>query len=193
MSNEATEISAAEPPTESVPERSHSKWASGVRIAKPAAEDAAEVNALIAACPPLDRNSLYANLIQCTHFAETCAVARAGSKMVGWISGHRPPGRRETFFLWQVAVHPDARGTGLARRMLAEILARPEQSGTSRLETSITRANEASWALFQSVSDWLGAPMREELWFDRTRHFAGQHDSEFLLTIGPFAMTGNPG
>lgn len=174
-----------------VPDRSQSKWTADVHIAAPVAEDAAEVHALIATCPPLDRNSLYANLIQCTHFAQTCAVARASGKMIGWISGHRPPAASDTYFLWQVAVHPDARGTGLARRMLAQILARPEQSGTVRLQTSITRANEASWALFRSVSSWLHAPMREELWFDRKRHFAGHNDSEFLVTIGPFAMTEN--
>ncbi len=184
MSNEAAEFSRTDP----VPDRSHTKWAPDVHIAPPVAEDAAEVHALIAACPPLDSNSLYANLIQCTHFAETCAVARVDDKVVGWISGHRLPSGSGTYFLWQVAVHPDARGTGLPRRMLAEILARPAQSGVCRIQTSITRTNEASWALFQSVSAWLSAPMREELWFDRDRHFGGQNASEFLVTIGPFAV-----
>ncbi len=188
MSNEATEFSGTDP----VPDRSHTKWASDVHIALPVAEDAAEIHALIAACPPLDSNSLYANLIQCTHFAESCAVARVDGRVVGWISGHRPPSDNDTYFLWQVAVHPDARGRGLPRRMLAEILARPAQSGVRRMQTSITRANEASWGLFQSVSAWLSAPMREELWFDRDRHFGGQNASEFLVTIGPFSVTEIP-
>ena len=30
---------------------------------------------LISACPPLDTNSAYANLLQCTHFADTCVIA----------------------------------------------------------------------------------------------------------------------
>jgi len=188
MSNEAARLAGTEP----VPERSHSKGASDINIAPPVAEDAAEIHALIAACPPLDCNSLYANLIQCAHFASACAVARIDGKVAGWVSGHRPPEESATYFLWQVAVDPEVRGRGLARRMLAEILSRPEQSRTRRLKTSITRGNEASWRLFKSVSAWLGAPMREELWFDRERHFGGQNESEFLVTIGPFAMTGEP-
>ncbi|MBA3069221.1 MAG: diaminobutyrate acetyltransferase [Hyphomonas sp.] len=188
MSNETAEFAGADP----VPDRSHTKSTLDVRIAPPVAEDAAEVNALIAACPPLDSNSLYANLIQCTHFAETCAVAWMGGKIAGWISGHRPPSDKDTFFLWQVAVRQDVRGRGLPRRMLAEIFARPAQSGVDRIQTSITRENEASWALFRNVSTWLGAPMREEIWFDREKHFGGRHASEFLVSIGPFSMTSIP-
>src|SRR3546814_7090005 len=41
----------------------------------PVAEDAQAIHDLIAACPPLDTNSLYCNLLQCTHFAETCVLA----------------------------------------------------------------------------------------------------------------------
>lgn len=181
MPDEATTLDG----TDTVPERSQTPGAA-IEIRPPAPEDAAEIHALIAACPPLDTNSLYANLIQCSHFASHCAVARMDGKVVGWISGHRPPGQEGTYFLWQVAVHGDARGQRLPRRMLADILARPAQAGVSQIETSITRANEASWALFRSVAGWLSAPLREEPWFDRTRHFAGQHDTEFLVTIGPF-------
>lgn len=187
MPGDAATASAAE----SVPDRSQTTQTAEVQISVPAAEDAAEVHTLIAACPPLDGNSLYANLIQCTHFAQSCAVARSGGKVVGWISGHRLPDDNRTYFLWQVAVLPEARGTGLARRMLADILARTDQSGIEQLQTSITRTNEASWALFQSIAAWLSAPLREEPWFDRERHFRGRNDSEFLVTIGPFAMTGN--
>jgi len=188
MSNEAAALSGTEP----VQDRSHAKKAVNAQIAKPAAADAPEVHALIAACPPLDTNSLYATLIQCTHFAGCCAVARIDGKVAGWISGHRPPSDDETYFLWQIGVHPDARGKGLARQMLANILARPAQTGVRRIQTSITRANEASWAVFRNVSAWLDAPMHEELWFDQARHFGGQNASEFLVTIGPFSMPENP-
>lgn len=178
---------AATPPdAESVSDRSQTQGAETVEISSPVAEDAAEIHALIAACPPLDCNSLYANLIQTTHFSGTCAIARLNGKIAGWISGHRPPGRDTTYFLWQVAVHPDARGRGLAQRMLAGILARPALAGVREMETSITRDNEASWRLFRSLSRWLHAPMREEIWFDQDRHFRGQHATEFLVTIGPF-------
>jgi L-2,4-diaminobutyric acid acetyltransferase len=178
---------AAQSEPEPIPDRSWPESKLSPEIRRPVAEDAADIHALIASCPPLDGNSLYANLIQATHFADTCAIARLDDKLVGWISGHSPPGRSETFFLWQVAVHPDARGLKLAQRMLADILGRPSMVGISVMETSITRGNESSWGLFRSLSRWLQAPMREALWFDRNRHFRGRHDSEFLVTIGPFS------
>lgn len=182
MPNEATEAAG----TPFAPDRSRTGTHAEIQISRPTADDAAEIQALIAACPPLDQNSLYATLIQCTHFAQQCALARRGGRIAGWISGHRPPERADTYFLWQVAVHPGARGLGLARGMLAHILARPAQSGIARIETSITPGNAASWALFRSLSAWLGAPMQSAPWFDRERHFAGAHDSEHLVTIGPF-------
>ncbi len=182
MPDEATTISG----TDTVPDRSLPTGAADIQIGAPRPEDAAEIHALIEACPPLDTNSLYANLIQCTHFSASCAVARMNGKIVGWVSGHRPPDKEKTYFLWQVAVHPDARGRALPKRLLRDILSRRAQSGVTKLETSITRANDASWGLFRSVAGWLSAPLREEPWFDRNRHFGGQHDTEFLVTIGPF-------
>lgn len=183
MPHEATEISGTDP----VPDRSQIDLTSQAEITAPTAEDAAEVHALIAACPPLDTNSLYANLIQCTHFSAACAVARIDGKVMGWVSGHRPPAAEATYFLWQVAVHPDARGRGLARQMIGDIFSRAEQGGIRQLQTSITRANDVSWALFRSLATSLSAPMRDEPWFDRHRHFGGQHATEYLVTIGPLA------
>ncbi|MBK8199315.1 MAG: diaminobutyrate acetyltransferase [Acidobacteria bacterium] len=182
MPNEATITSG----TESGTDRSNRARAQEVVIKAPTADDAADVHALIAACPPLDTNSRYANLIQCTHFADTCAVARLDGKVAGWVSGHHPPGRGDTYFLWQVAVSPAARGSGLPLRMIRQILSRAGQSRVRFIETSITSANEASWALFRSVADKLAAPIADRPWFEKSRHFAGQHDTEHLVTIGPF-------
>ena len=189
MPHEATTNSG----TSITTDRSPATEPADLQISSPTAEDAAEIHALIASCPPLDQNSLYANLIQCTHFARHCAIARSNGRVVGWISGHRPPQHQNTYFLWQVAVHRDMRGKELARHMLASILSRPEQSGTTRIETSITRSNEASWALFSSLSRWLKAPMRSAPWFDRERHLAGQHASEHLVMIGPITAPSSAG
>lgn len=158
-----------------------------IEVARPVIADGPEIHGLIAACPPLDGNSVYANLIQCAHFANSCATARIDGQMRGWISGHRPPERENTYFLWQVAVHPNARGTGLAQKMLAHILARPEHADVQKIETSITESNEPSWAFFHRIAAELGAPMNVEPWFEQDRHFAGNHDTEHLVGIGPFA------
>lgn len=159
-------------------------------ITAPSPEHGVAVHDLVAACPPLDQNSLYANLIQCSHFAATCALALQGDEVVGWVSGHMTPSATrsasDTWFLWQVAVAPDMRGQGLAQRLIADILARPACAGVRFIETTITPENKASWCLFRGVARGLGACMAHEVGFDRDRHFAGRHDTEMLVRIGPF-------
>lgn len=154
-------------------------------IRAPSADDAVAVHDLIGACPPLDTNSLYANLLQCTHFAQTCALARDKEGILAWVSGYLPPDQPDTYFLWQVAAHPRARGRGVAKRLITEILRRDVCAGVRQLQTTITADNAASWRLFEAVADTLGAPLRGEMFFERKRHFADRHDSEFLVTIGP--------
>src|SRR3546814_14934718 len=107
----------------------------GLHLRKPDARDGPAITALIARCPPLDRNSAYCNLIQCTHFADHCVVAEAGGRIVGWVSGHRPPSDPRAFFVWQVAVAREGRGNGLASRMLKTLPTRPARSEESRVGT----------------------------------------------------------
>ncbi len=144
---------------------------------------------LIANSPPLDRNSLYLNLLQCTHFAETCVIAESvdsDDAPCGFISGYLIPEQPERLFIWQVAVAARARGQGLAKRMLSELLSRPVCAATTFLQTTITPTNQASWALFRSFAQSLDAPFEEHVLFDRDIHLDGVHESEHMVTIGPF-------
>ena len=151
-------------------------------LRKPDAEDGAEIWQLVRDCAPLDENSMYCNLIQADHFSDTCVVAEMDGQIVGWISGHMIPGE-DSFFVWQVAVSPAARGMGLGSRMLAHLVARPECSDARRLKTTITRSNKASWALFQSFARKLGADLADEPHFEKDRHFDGEAATEHLVTI----------
>ena len=161
---------------------------SSLRISPPLSEDGAAVHDLIAACPPLDTNSLYMNLIQTTHFADTCAFGREDVDVIGWVSGHIPPREPDVFFLWQVAVGEKARGKKIPKRLVADIFSREACRNVKYLKTTITPDNEASWGLFRSIARWLGAPLNESEFFDKERHFKGRHDSEILVTIGPFEL-----
>ncbi len=156
------------------------------RLRKPLASDGAAVHALVAACPPLDPNSLYCNLLQCTHFAETSALAEIGGQAAGFVSGYRPPTQPDSLFIWQVAVSAAARGQGLGKRLMLDILGRAGNRDLRYLRTTITGDNAASWAMFQSLARQLGASTERHVLFDADRHFAGQHDSEHELVIGPF-------
>jgi L-2,4-diaminobutyric acid acetyltransferase len=166
-------------------EKHHRDTPADVILRKPRATDGVRVSDLVASCPPLDRNSLYCTLLQCTDFADTCVLAEKDGQAVGWISGYRPPGEPGTLFIWQVAVHERARGLGLARRMLLELLERGNRDGVSYLKTTITAENDASRRLFRSLAAGTRAPLDETTGFDENQHFAGRHASEHLITIGP--------
>ena len=93
------------------------------RLRKPDATDGAAIWQLVKACKPLDENSMYCNLIQADHFAATSVVAEMDGEIVGWISGYMIPAKEE-LFIWQVAVGAGARGLGLGRKMLLELIER---------------------------------------------------------------------
>ncbi|HEY9578357.1 MAG TPA: diaminobutyrate acetyltransferase [Rhizorhapis sp.] len=150
----------------------------------PKAEDGAAISKLIAACPPLDRNSAYCNLLQCSHFADTCIVAERDGYIAGWISGYRPPSEPDRFFIWQVAVSETARGAGLAGRMIDMLLARPSAAGARALITTITPENAASWALFEGYARRRGLSFGKAPKFERERHFGGAHETEWEVSIG---------
>lgn len=155
----------------------------------PSSELGSDVHSLISQCPPLDTNSLYCNLLQCSHFADTSVAVFSDSALVGFVSGYLIPSRDEdTLFVWQVAVSEKARGQKLASRMIEHILKRPACRQVRFLETTITPGNEASWALFSRVARSLDAGLEDSVIFDKEKHFKGQHDSEVLVRIGPFSV-----
>ena len=152
---------------------------------RPIAADGPAITALIAACPPLDRNSRYCNLLQCEHFADHCVIAEKAGRIVGWVSGYRPPSDPAAFFVWQVAVSAEGRGKQLASRMIADLLTRPAQDGVTHMITKITADNQASWGLFRSLARKWNAELERSALFERETHFAGAHATEYLARIGP--------
>ncbi|KKN06430.1 hypothetical protein LCGC14_1077280, partial [marine sediment metagenome] len=98
------------------------------------------------------------------------------------------PDNPQTLFIWQVAVGEEARGKGLASRMLKNILNRTATKSVTFIETTITPDNKASWALFESLAKKLDAPLNSTVMFERDAHFAGEHETEMLVKIGPFEL-----
>ena len=110
-------------------------------------------------------------------------VAERDGAIAGWVSAYRIPTEPGQLFVWQVAVHPSARGMGLGGRMLDALLARPGAIGATALLTTITGPNAASWALFGACARRHDAPLARRPIFDRDAHFAGGHDTEHLVSI----------
>ena len=162
--------------------------AAWLALREPGPDDGPAVFDLVARCPPLDPNSRYCNLLQCSHFAATSIIAPAdvgGHAALGFVSGYRIPARPDTLFIWQVAVDAAARGLGLGSRLLEGLLARPALADIRFLETTITPDNRASWALFERLAERLAAVVATGPLFESQRHFAGRHPDEIQLRIGP--------
>lgn len=157
---------------------------------RPTPTDGPDITALIAACPPLDRNSAYCNLLQSTHFSDYCMIAERAGRIMGWVSGYRPPSEPDVFFVWQVAVASPARGQRLAGRMIAALLTRPAVHGVTHLITTVTADNQASRAMFEGLARTWATALAEEPLFDRETHFAGAHATEWQLRIGPIPVFG---
>eukprot|EP00752_Nemacystus_decipiens_P000739 g739.t1 len=157
-----------------------------LELRRPDSEDGAAVNALIARCDPLDENSVYCNLLQCSHFSETCVIAELDGAIVGFVSGYIVPETPEAFFVWQVAVAEEARGLSLAKRMILEVLSREALDGVTELHTTITPDNAPSQGVFSSVARTLETGVKRKVMFCEERHFDGDKPSEILWRIGPF-------
>jgi L-2,4-diaminobutyric acid acetyltransferase len=158
----------------------------------PRPEDGARVWQLVRETASLDDNSMYCNLLQCSHFAGTCAIAELDDAVAGWVSGYVPPEAPDTLFIWQICVAEQARGRGLAKQLIGSVLARPACGNVSNLQSTITDSNASSWALFGSLAKSLNSTLRRQPHFQKEGHFGGRCDTEHLVTIGPFAKGGLP-
>ena len=159
---------------------------SDLKFRMPQGSDGAGIWQLVREAGSLDENSMYCNLLQCTHFAKTCILAESAGEIAGWLSAYIPPDEPETLFVWQVCVAEHARGQGLARKLVEGVLEREACANVTSLKTTITPDNSASWALFRGVARSLGAPLDHAAHFEKDAHFGGAHETEHLVTIGPF-------
>ncbi|PSL15205.1 diaminobutyrate acetyltransferase [Marinobacterium halophilum] len=158
-------------------------------LRKPKATDGFALHSLVERCVPLDPNSIYCNLLHCSHFAATAIAAEdENGELVGFISGYRPPERQDTLFVWQVAVDSRCRGRKLGQRMLLALAERLAPEGVRYIETTITPGNVASETLFARVFDALAAPVERSVLFSCEEHFNGLHDDEVLYRAGPFTF-----
>jgi len=129
---------------------------------------------------------VYCNLLQCHHFAETSVIAYTPTDIVGFASAYLVPTQPSTLFVWQVAIDEKVRGKGLALSMLKHLLTRDACTNVTHIHTTITSNNQASWTLFTKLAATLNSTLSDTRLFDRNTHFDGEHDTENLVSIGPF-------
>jgi len=156
----------------------------------PCALDGPELYALVKRCKPLDVNSRYCYIILCEHFSSTCVVAEKNKKVIGFITAYIPPERRDTLFVWQVAVDNHMRGQGVAKQMLRNLLSRRNLKRIHFIEATVNPSNNASRSLFTSLSNAANCLIDEDLIFPATMFGDGAHEQENLIRVGPINSVG---
>jgi L-2,4-diaminobutyric acid acetyltransferase len=134
----------------------------------------------------LDLNSPYAYVLAGKHFADTSLVAVDDEgALAGFVTAYRPPSEPDAVFVWQVAVDPSRRGSGIGRRLLHEVIDRAVPLGARSLTATVTPSNEASRRLFQAVAADRGAGYEEQPLFDAALFPGEGHEPEHRILITP--------
>ena len=155
----------------------------------PVLEDGAMMWEMVQAIGTLELNTAYAYLLFAESFSETSLIADVEGSAVGFVLGFRLPEKPDNLFVWQVGVHPDFRGQGLARQMLDALCAMPANQDVHYLEASVTATNVPSRKLFESFARQRNVSCEVNPWLTR-EHFPGgnnpPHEPEDRFRIGPF-------
>jgi len=91
-------------------------------IRKPVEADGLIIWEMVHRSGTLDLNSAYCYIMLGKYFPDTCAIAEADGRPIGFVTGFRVPARPDTWFVWQISIAEEARGQGLARRLLEHVL-----------------------------------------------------------------------
>ncbi len=157
-------------------------------IRKPQVEDGFGIWSLINNSAPLDLNSKYCYMLFCTHFRDTSVVAvdpEQHGKVVGFVSGYRPPVQPDALFVWQVAVDGDMRGMGLAPQIIIDILDRDCNRDIDYIQATVGPSNKPSEGLFRKLAKIYAAECTTSVFFEQENFGEGDHEEEILFHIGP--------
>lgn len=156
-----------------------------IALRTPTLADGASMWEVVKACGVLDLNSSYLYLLLAKDFSASCVVAEQRGRIVGLVTGYRPPARPDTIFLWQVGILPEMQGRGLGGRLVDAFLNAPGAAGARWLETTVAPSNDASRALFRAIARRLAADCAVSPCFTAEQFPGPGHEDEELFRIGP--------
>lgn len=146
--------------------------------------DGAALWRLVKAAGTLEVNSAYFYLLFAEHFGATCLVAEQDDAVVGGVIAYRPPAEPDAVFVWQIGVAPQARGLGLGKQLLHELLQLPGCAGARWLMATVAEDNLVSARLFHGFArDRNVACEIQDFFTDNL--FPEPHTAEPLFRIGP--------
>jgi len=152
---------------------------------EPVASDAPSVLTLVKRSNSLALNSGQCYLMLCEHFASTSVVAETDGELIGFIIAYIPPGRRDTLYIWQIAVASHLRRLGLTKKMLRHILARHNLKSIRYIEASVNRSQDPSFRLFQTLAKEGHCKMDQLPALSATLEGSDSSGEEQLIRVGP--------
>lgn len=152
---------------------------------KPNIDDGKEMWRIARDTGVLDLNSPYAYLLAGTHFKNSSVIAKTESGVAaGYVYGYTIPDSPEHLFVWQIGVHRDFQGKGLAMAMLTHLATRPECNNITHIDATIAPENTASNALFGKLGSILNTSVSNDPYFNST-HFPSGNQIENYISVGP--------
>ena len=115
--------------------------------------DAGQILDLVKTCGPyVAPYNVYAYWILENYYSSTCKVVEDLNRIIGFVSG-MPSVDKGTLFIWQICVHNDYRGKGVANLLLDSLLKKAKEYKFEKIELSISESNYASQKLFRNYSE----------------------------------------
>jgi len=151
----------------------------------PTREDGPALWRLVADTGVLDKNSLYAYLLLCEHFSQSCILTEYEGQIIGAVTGYILPDRPDTLFVWQVAVDANHRGKRLASQMLDRLLERNLENSVRFIETTVAPSNIPSDRMFRKMAKRWNAELINRDGFPQSLFPFDAHEAEPLYRIGP--------
>ncbi len=160
--------------------------ADGVAVRSVHTDDGALLWQLARDSGGVELNSPYAYMLMSRNFSATSAVAEVFGCPAGFVMAHRLPARPHVLFVWQIAVLPEFRGLGIAKRLLEGLVDQPACLGVRKLEATVTPSNKASAALFERFTKDRDAQLDISTGFAKDDFpMDERHEEERLFTIHP--------
>jgi L-2,4-diaminobutyric acid acetyltransferase len=160
------------------------KPSSNIKFRLPQIEDGAAIHELIKNSPPLDLNSSYLYFLQATHFAQTCVVAERDGELIGFVSAYFRPDKKDSLFVWQIAVSENARGQGLGKKLVYQLLKNQQRRPIVReICCTISPSNQASQSLFKSFAEQHKLIVEVEPFLNEQHFGSDEHEAEDLYCV----------
>jgi len=102
-------------------------------------------------CPPLDVYPVHIYTLCLRDFGNTCSLAIAEGKLVGFATGYLTGTDRYRFFLWQIGVAGEWRRSGVATGLVNNTFSLARDTGAGEIFVTVDPDNVKSLNLFRKL------------------------------------------